>query len=63
MAIEEALKLKPKYVKAIKRAIHCSALLLAHDSCVKYCDKYLKLVPEDQIIPKIRENAMKHLVN
>lgn len=58
-AAEHALKLKPNYEKTILRAINCCIQLKEFDKCLDLCDTYLKFVPEDSNIIKIKKEAIK----
>lgn len=62
-AAEHALKLKPNYEKTILRAINCCIQLKEFDKCLDLCDTYLKFVPEDSNIIKIKKEAIKSKVN
>lgn len=53
-----ALKIKPQYSKALKRAASCSLQIKDYDQCIDFCDEFLHNSPTDKVILDIKCDAV-----
>lgn len=58
-----ALKMKPKYGKALNRAANCYHKIKEFTKCLELCDKLLEESPNDKSIIDLKSQAIKDKVN
>ncbi|XP_033214607.1 DNA polymerase interacting tetratricopeptide repeat-containing, protein of 47 kDa [Belonocnema kinseyi] len=55
---KEALKLKPKYPKALSRAANCYFKIKDYTRCIEICDQILEEAPTDKSVIKLKSEAI-----